>query len=283
MKENRPSLTAIAIAILRAAESERSEDERIFYDPFAVHFVPSIVSKRPYFENIGRNSGYIVARARYIDDYLTRCINDGGIDQLVILGAGYDTRAYRFEELKDGCKVFEVDHPATQMRKKKKIEKIFGSLPDHVVYVSMDFKREELDEKLPEYGYDKKLQTLFIWEGVTYYLSEEDVNKTLSFIASNSGIGSCVVFDYLLASVIDGTFKTERAEKFKDRLAKIDEPVTFGIEEETIDTFLSSRGFSYVNNVGPEFLKEAYFKRENKDRWISPFYNIVDATVNHKK
>ena len=82
-----------------------------------------------------------------------------GLNQLVIIGAGFDTRAYRFEEVKENLKVFEVDHPVTQQVKVEKIKEIFGELPDHVIYVPVVFGADRLDRKLLENGYEPKFRT----------------------------------------------------------------------------------------------------------------------------
>ena len=119
MRKNQTSITAAGIAVMRAVESEKPEDERICYDPYARKFVPSwmyyvlgFFIKSGYAERRGPGvNGFLAARDRYIDDTLQNFL-DEGIDQLVILGAGYDSRAYRFNL--SGVKTFEVDHPATQ-------------------------------------------------------------------------------------------------------------------------------------------------------------------------
>ena len=147
--------------------------------------------------------GEVIGRTRYIDDRLRACI-DEGIGQLVILGAGLDSRAHRFEELKGGVKVFELDYPATQEVKVRRVRKLFGRLPDGVAYIPIDFDRDDLGEKLFESGYDGDLKTFFIWEGVTYYLTARAVDATLDFIARDSGEGSSIIFDYIFRSVLDG-------------------------------------------------------------------------------
>ena len=129
MKKGRPSATAEGNAALRAAELLRPLDERVCYDPFAKDFLGIrfgiVVRSRLltkialwYAEQIIPGAAdSLVVRTRYIDDYLEKCIDDG-IEQLVILGAGYDSRAYRFKRLRGKVKVFEVDHPATQKHAK---------------------------------------------------------------------------------------------------------------------------------------------------------------------
>jgi methyltransferase (TIGR00027 family) len=148
---------------------------------------------------------FLVARERYIDDYLQAALDDG-LEQLVILGTGYDSRACRFERLKD-CKVFEVDHPATQQAKIVKLKKILGALPAHVVFVPIDFETQTLEQRLVECGYNEHKKTLFIWQGVTQYLTPEAVDSTLAFVASHSGQGSSIIFDYMYSSLLDGMVK----------------------------------------------------------------------------
>ena len=97
--------------------------------------------------------GFLTVRERHIDEYLKTCLAHG-VQQVVILGAGYDARAYRFDEFKRGVKVFEVDHPATQQAKLKKLAKIFGGVPQYVTYVPIDFNTQTLEQRLRECGYD---------------------------------------------------------------------------------------------------------------------------------
>jgi len=167
-----PSKTAETIAMVRVAESRKPEDECICYDPYAIRFISREVLEfatnnpekyRAFLAQSerlipgARNS--IIARVRYFDDIVKSSIGDG-LEQLVILGAGYDTRAYRIEGLKN-VRVFEVDQPATQKRKVEKIKEIFGSLPSYVTYVSIDIGVDKLDQRLLESGYDRSLNMTF--------------------------------------------------------------------------------------------------------------------------
>jgi methyltransferase (TIGR00027 family) len=204
------------------------------------------------------------------------------MDQLVIMGAGYDSRPYRFEELKNKM-VFEVDYPATQEMKIKKVKRIYGSLPDHVVYIPVDFQRETLEKRLFENGYDRKRKTLFIWEGVTTYITAEAVDNTLSFVANNSGPGSTIIFSYVFRSAAEGTSGMEGAEKWRKALEKRGEPPVFGIEGSEIGEFLLKRGFCHVKNKNMEDLKKVYFIGNNQNRKAFPWAGIVYATVDTKK
>ncbi len=118
--------------------------------------------------------GFLVARERHVDEYLRTCLAEG-IEQLVILGAGYDARAYRFKLELRGVRAFEVDHPATQQAKLKRLQHVLGRMPAQVVYVPVDFNTQTLGEQLAACGYDERLKTLFIWQGVTHYLTPEAV------------------------------------------------------------------------------------------------------------
>ena len=220
MRRNQTSLTAAGIAVARAIESEKPEGERICYDPYARRFAPGwLYSITALFVKIGYAEwrgpgvvGFIVARDRYIDDVLQDFLKDG-LQQLVILGAGLDSRAYRFDGLKDRVKVFEVDHPATQAEKLARVQAIFGILPAHVAYVPVDFNTQTLEQRLPESGYDPKLKTLFIWQGVTMYLTAEAVDDTLRFVVQHSAPGSAIVFDYIYRLVLDGDPEAWRGQQ----------------------------------------------------------------------
>jgi methyltransferase (TIGR00027 family) len=296
MKKGQASKTAENVAGFRALESFKPTNERVLDDPYAVQFLSgiystiaksrSLISSRLlvkimnwYISSfIPGGINFDIVKARYIEDYLHQCIEDG-IEQLVLLGAGYDSRAFRFKALKEKVKVFEVDHPDSQRVKKEKVKRIFGYLPDYVFYVSVDFDNDKLDEKLFEGGYAVNLKTLFICEGVIYYLTAETVDETLAFIANNSGEGSSVIFDYTYESFIAGRVK--EAEKMIRKAAQLGEPLTFGIEEGTVEEFLGKRGFYQVKDMKAQSLDNIYFKGTN--RKSSPCWAVVHATVKQRE
>ncbi|HUI87907.1 MAG TPA: class I SAM-dependent methyltransferase [Anaerolineales bacterium] len=267
MRPNQSSLTAMSTAAVRALEMELPARERICNDPFAREFLPTwfyvfmkrITATRYAQRHASGDLGFIVARCRYMDDLLSEEL-DHGIQQLVILGAGFDSRAYRFGSLKDGVKVFEVDHPATQKNKLKKLKGIFGphGLPAYLTFVPVDFSRDNLAACLTEGGYSEQLKALFIWEGVTPYLDARSVDGTLSFIANHSVPGSTIVFDYMceqaLAPKRDIVILTV---SFLRRF--FDEERNFQIEAGQIEPFLWKRGFSQVRHVTGADLQARYF------------------------
>lgn len=290
MRIGKPSVTAEANAAFRAAEWLRSSDERVCHDQLARYFIGlrfSIIAWSRFLVRIAlwyadrvmpHAANSVVARTRYIDDYLKACITDR-IEQLVILGAGYDSRAYRFDELKKSVKVFEVDHPDTQRAKIQKVKKIFGSLPSHVVFVGVDFDKRKLSETLLESGYDKGKKTLFIWEGVTVYLTPEAIDETLAFVARNSGKGSSIIFDYAFQSTKEAALKDGDAKKWLEAYERRGESPKFAVQDDAIGKFLSQRGFHQVESVSMESLKKKYFKGVNEHRQVTHLGGIVHATV----
>jgi methyltransferase (TIGR00027 family) len=290
MKQGKSSKTAEQMAISRAIESMKADGERICYDPYAKDFLGPRYAVLIHHQTLRRiavsaierlfpgHHYYVVTRTRFIDDTLKTCM-DPTLRQLVVMGAGFDSRAYRFPELKT-IKVFEIDHPDTQARKKERIAKIFDFLPDNVTYVPIDFAKEDLGEKLVQKGYSTTGKTLFIWEGTTPYIPAEAVDETLAFVSSNSGKDSPIIFDYILKSVVDGTCAFEGARNEYKKMARTTEPFIFGIEEADIETFLEQRGFHKVKNVGSDYLRKTYFREDDqKKRNIKPWWRIIHATV----
>lgn len=290
VKRKESSKLAERIALHRALESKKPEGERLFYDPYAIHFISQETlepfsdplkakASHEYFERVLPGfTNSVRARIRYFDDFVKK-LRDEGLEQLVILGAGYDTRAYRIEGLKGKVKVYEVDHPNTQGVKIEKIKEIFGSLPEHVRYVPVDFETDNFGKGLIEKGYDKSLKTLFLMEGLIMYIPLEAVDETLTFIAKNSGKGSAILFDYFPESVIDGSCELEVGKNMREYAAKQGEHFKFGIKEGKVRTFLYSRGFSQIHNVTSEDYKEMYYSGVNAGRTVCPLIYFAHAVI----
>ncbi|WP_419176417.1 SAM-dependent methyltransferase [Desulfosediminicola sp.] len=287
MDSDKASRSAAIIAAHRAYEYSRTDSNRICSDQYAKSFLPenfSVIgeSELPSEETIAIFRDlvpgfheFFLARTRYIDDYLAGQLTVG-LEQLVILGAGFDTRAHRFEEL-GAIRVFEVDHPATQAIKKAKVEELFSTLPDHVSYVPIDFHRENL-ELLSDYGYDHSKKSLFIMEGVIMYLDLEAIDETLLFISRNSAEGSRLIFDYTYPGVLENTIDRKEAKAWLEITRKSDEPLLFGIEDDAVDDFLSRRGFTDITTVSSDFFNKIYFL-DDEERQATPILAIAHARV----
>jgi len=176
-------------------------------------------------------------------------------------------------------KTFEVDLPATQADKLEKVQRVFGKIPDHVTYLPVDFNTQTLSERLLSSGYDPGLISLFIWQGVTMYLTPAGVDSTLAFIVKNTAPGSAIIFDYVYQAVLDGIQKQSEISSIRRYRFMTGEGLTFGIAEGTAEAFLKVRGFQQANDVTADELKAAYFTGKNASRKVVGGYGIVIGEV----
>jgi methyltransferase (TIGR00027 family) len=138
----------------------------------------------------------MLVRTRFIDELMERAVRSGAT-QLVILGAGFDTRAHRFSELLKDTAVIEIDYGATQDYKKRRVDAALGGPPANVVYAPIDFARESLGEVLRRAGFQPARKTYYICEGVSMYVPEEGMKETLRAIAAESAPRSTLLLEYL--------------------------------------------------------------------------------------
>ena len=193
-------------------------------------------------------------RTRHIDDVLGDSLA-AGIDQIVLLGAGLDSRAYRFDALRR-MRVFELDLPQTQEYKKGRVRDVLGSLPGHVLYVPIDFTTQDLAAVLDGAGYDATKKTLFIWEGVSMYIPEAAVDATLRTVTRKGASGSRIVFDYFLRSALDSS--TSALREVSKLVAKVGEPFVFGVAGEDARAFVTARGLRVLSDFGSAELGKRY-------------------------
>ena len=196
----------------------------------------------------------INVRTHYIDAALRRAAAEGTA-QVVILGAGYDSRAYRFRESHPQLRFFEVDLPGTSEAKRQRLAEVFGAVPDYVRYAPIDFDTQKLEDVLPPLGYDPKQRTFFILEGVTMYVVEAGLGATLDFIRRNSAAGSRVVYDYVLRPVIEGRYKGHwGAQYITFAVARAGEPYVTGWTPKEAAAFVKKHGLAVVEDVGDKEL-----------------------------
>ena len=223
---------------------------------------------------------YFTARTKHMDAVLAKELK-AGASQVVILGAGYDTRAYRFHKEYPKARFFEVDLPAMTAVKKKVMSEKLADLPVNVTYAPIDFNTQDLGTVLAKLGYQKNQKTLFIWEGVVYYLDPAAVESTLHFIAKNSAPGSSVVFDYLPPSVVNGTNKNPYAKTVAEYVRSVGEPFTFGIEPDNCGAFLKKQNLTQVSDIGHDYLVKEYMTSSNGKPFgtLPDFFRITQAKV----
>lgn len=227
---------------------------------------------------------YVNARTKHMDAILEAAGKDG-IRQMVNLGAGYDSRAYRYHKAMPDVRFFEIELPWMVVEKKRRVKEVLGEVPDYVTFVPIDFNTQNIPDELTRAGYDPTLKTLFLWEGVTYYISGAAVNATLDFIREKSPPGSSVVFDYMTLGSIQGDWKkypdTRRLSfyvKYKG------EPFVFGIPEGQEQQWIEQRGLKMVSDLDREALEERYLTMSNGElvgRSTSAF-RIMYAVVPEK-
>src|SRR5512139_1801546 len=205
---------------------------------------------------------YTIARTKYIDTVL-RLELEQGTGQVVILGAGYDTRAYRFHDAFPTAHFFEVDYPGTSARKLEKVTVLFGHAPVHVSYVAVDLTVNTLEAALVTGSYDPTRRTLFICEGVTMYLTAGAVDEMLACVSRHSGLGSSIVFDYVFHSILEGDATLYGAAEAIRLVQKRREPFLFGIKAGEVVSFLRDRGFECVADLSPADVERIYLTRED--------------------
>jgi methyltransferase (TIGR00027 family) len=255
------SRTAQYVALYRALETAVSERAPLFSDPFAVRFLGRSYQRavtlsrlRPLRVVLEAYADYrapgartsAIARTRLIDDVVRQDAR-AGTKQLVILGAGYDCRAHRLEELR-ACRVFEVDRAATQDEKRRHLG---ANGRTDVVYVPIDFGVDDLGASLDRAAFDRSLRTTFVWEGVTNYLDEASVGKVLRFVGTMPS-GSHLVFTYVHRGVIDGSVDFPGGAKIRQNTRRLGEPWTFGLHPEETASFLSRFGLALERDVGAD-------------------------------
>lgn len=279
------------MALFRALESGRGAGRRLIDDPYARCFlraplravaslarlpvcgavVPWLIDRRwPG----ARPSG--VARTRLIDDALADAVR-GGIDQVVILGAGFDCRAYRLPDLRR-VQVFEVDHPRTQAAKRDRLRRRLGGFPPHVTFVGIDFDRQPLDGALTAAGFDPTRRAFFVWEGVTNYLTGPAVAATLRFIGSTAS-GGRLHFTYVHRGLLDGSAAFTRTGGLAQTLRRTGEPWTFGLDPSDVPDYLAEQGLKLIEDVGSVDYRKRYLKPTDRTPVGYEFYRVALACV----
>lgn len=215
---------------------------------------------------------YMLARTRFLDDAVRDAIDDG-IVQVVLLGAGYDTRAARLAS--EGVRFYEVDHPSTQRDKRDRLVEVAGYPLDAATFVGCDFEREDFLTALSVAGFDSGAPAVFVWEGVVYYLTEVAVRATLARLASCHP-ESRVFFDYIGKRFVAGDVSDPKDLEARDRVAEMGEPLRFGIND--VLPLLYEAGFLHVRTVSLDEACLTYTGTYDRARKLR-FQSIAEARV----
>jgi len=290
MKTHRPSRTAEHNALFRAIECARAPKVRVVHDPMAWHFLggpfrfPALLCRNPVCRAVlcryidyrwpgSRTS--LIARTRLIDDYLAAALATA-VPQVVLLGAGFDSRPYRIAGA-EGAKFFEIDHPNTSASKKARVRRMLGTLPEHVRYVAINFQQDALPQALEAAGFDPLMRSFVLWEGVSNYLTAESVDATLAFI-SGLAKGTQLVFTYVDESVLRDPAGFAGGGEVQRTITKLEEPWTFGIRPDDATDFFRKRGLRLDSDLSAAEYRKRYYGAGVRIRGYE-FYHAVTAHV----
>jgi len=294
--------TAQGVAKQRLIETLAKPEERIINDPYADRFVlgASFIKFMGHEFNVWLGQKvvpgfheHLISRTRFIDD-LIKASAASGVEQYVILGAGYDSRAHRLElpsslrifevdqpevqsrkrsrahrlELPSSLRIFEVDQPEVQSRKRTKLPK---ELPnsENITYVAVDFTHQSLTEQLMDSGFDQSKSTVFTLEGVSQYITKEAFSSTIKEVATLTQKASSIFFISYVSELLDNNPEAcfgkgypnaeKRAKLITYGSAKVGEPWISFYGAEEIESVLSQNGYSVKENVTLKDLNSRYF------------------------
>ena len=195
---------------------------------------------------------HVVLRSRYCEDRLASAV-DRGVSQLIVLGAGLDTFAYRQPEWARRLRIYEVDQPASQAEKRRLLSHARIAIPDNVEFIAIDFEQTSLADGLKAAAVDFFSRTTFFsCLGVTMYLSEDAVDALFEVVA-NFPAGSEIVFTYRQAS-------GDAASALSQQVSALGEPWTFHIEPGALAHKLSALGFRRLEELDPLDADALYFR-----------------------
>jgi methyltransferase (TIGR00027 family) len=256
--------------VLAAVEQNEDPAHRLVQDDLALTFLPGVMRAlvratrwtpaRRAMVGLSERSGpglwaNLACRKRFIDEKVAESLP--GIDAVVILGAGLDSRAYHLAHLSD-IPVFEVDLPVNIARKRAVVRHALGGAPPSVHLVPVDFERDDLAVELAKHGYRADDRTFFVWEGVTQYLTEDAVRDTFGFLQA-AAVGSRVVFSYIQRDFIDGTNLYGSRSTYR-RFREKKQIWLFGIAPRDVAALVGEYGWRLIEQAGPDYYLEHYIR-----------------------
>ena len=276
MRAGQASYTSRFVLFLRALTTN-SPETHIFHDPVAERLLSPLGRRLAHrrwvyrlmawgFRRQPQQLGFmatILLRARFGEEELARAMDTRGVRQYVILGAGWDTFAWRRPDLMDRLTVFELDHPATQQAKRDRLAREGLPAPDNLVFVPIDFTTQSLATRLQESGFDPKLPTFVNWMGVTYYLPLPVVEGVLRELHTLCAAGVSVAFDYAdagLRAYVDSRSASLRSRwrrRLMERvLRQVGEPFRSLLDAKTLPAWCAALGYELQQNLSSKQLRD---------------------------
>lgn len=282
MTERQASRTAEGAALLRAAHQVLDGAPKVLEDPVAVHLLGASSAETlgagdPLQQPLVRLArAATVLGGRFIEDELRSAVQRG-VRQYVLLGAGFDTFAYRQPGWASDVRIIEVDHPASQERKQERLAAAGVGIPPNVAYVPIDFELTTLAGGMVSEHFDPTLPAFFAWRGVTQYLTRSGIEATLRFVLSlprASGIGLTFCLPDAAAAEDEAA-----ARFFAEYGAGLGEPWISRFEPERMVDWLRELGFREVTHLTPETAHERYFRGRSDGLRVPIYEQVVSAIV----
>lgn len=278
--------TAFGPMVITAIEQFEPAGGRIVTDPLALRFLPpglALLARACHWrvlrDRLVRATdakargiwGGVLCRKRYADDQVTAAVA-GGIDQVVVLGAGLDTRGYRLD---DAVRVFEADLPANITTKHARVKAVLGAVPGHVRLVPVDFEADDLTEPLSAAGFDPAKPVMVVWEAVTQYLTKAAVRDTFTWLAKAAS-GSRLAFTYVRRDFLDGTNLYEAQGAHRDFVTR-HQVWHFGLHPEQVAPLLADHGWTEDEQVGTTEYRQRYLEPAGRALPVSEIERFVAA------
>ena len=285
MEQRGPSRTAITTATVRAAHYLLDADPKILDDRFARAFAGfqsdeelSKALNTLAYPDFARMRTLFALRNRYAEDELVRSM-ERVTSQYIILGAGLDSFAYRRPDLLQTLEVYEVDHPASQVWKRNRIEELGIKPPARLRYVPIDFERETLTEGLAAGEVNLGAATFFSWLGVTQYLTYEAVLGTLRQIGQTAAPGSEIVFQFVVPAAKLANEEGSLVNSLAALAAAAGEPWLSFFEPGEMEKHLKQMGFGIIHHFGPEQASERYLLGRTDGLRLPAYFHMINAAV----
>ena len=270
MKYRQRNSTAEATAAMRAMHSLHHRPA-VFNDPYALQltsptlrrvcqnrFFQWLLSRKFLSESFRPITAQVAARARYAEEKLEQAVSKG-VSQYVIISAGFDSFCLRHPDFSAGLRIYEIDHPATQQVKQKRLMEIVDSSPEGVEFLAADLEKQTIAEALSYSSFSKDERVFFSWLGTIPYLSENAVFTVLRNLASFATQGSEIVFDYSIPTSMWAPEERQALLRILRLIGRRGEPVKSFFEPDVFQAEVVRLGYHIFENISPAELNKKYF------------------------
>jgi methyltransferase (TIGR00027 family) len=220
----------------------------------------------------------VLARARYAEDRLAKAV-ERGVRQYVLVGAGLDTFAFRRTDMRQRLQVFELDHPQSQVAKRKRLAAAGLAEPSNLHFGAVDFEREGVAEALGCLPFRPDQPAVFAWLGVTMYLTRAAIEGTWRALRSVAQRQSEIVFDFIHRESLSAT-AAGSARRLRDRARAIGEPIITGLDPATLGADLEATGWTLLEQLDAAEIDRRYFAMRTDGYRARPMGHLAcGATV----